>query len=159
MQLSRKRAANRFTICRHFIENDCKFGENCWYYHPPHIRADTYKSQLISIHECDGWCGKIHELATGKLKGTLCEDYIRGRCVYGALCKQKHCQFSAIEYAAMHDTSHHHVPNYLERNWFSQVMVTYNDSPNLFRWTIAICRLISLQSWSAGTSSASLVST
>lgn len=97
------------TVCKYWLENRCKKGENCEYLHEnikdklpecphgmscPKMKDCPFKHTLKQIKEChfysNGFCKEGKNCKLAHIKKELCINYMIGFCPEGNECKFYH---------------------------------------------------------------------
>lgn len=78
------------TVCKHYLRNLCKMGDNCEYTHDFNLRTMPICIYYVKIGKCElgGECLYHHPNLNERL--VECPDYNRGFCVLGKDCPRRH---------------------------------------------------------------------
>ncbi|KIR96708.1 mRNA 3'-end-processing protein YTH1 [Cryptococcus deuterogattii 2001/935-1] len=89
----------KLTVCKHYLRNLCKMGDNCEYTHDFNLRTMPECIWFVKQGKCElgGECLYFHP----RDRRVECPDYNRGFCVLGPNCPRKHIRRRLCEaYAA-----------------------------------------------------------
>lgn len=89
----------KLTVCKHYLRNLCKMGDNCEYTHDFNLRTMPECIWFVKQGKCElgGECLYFHP----RDRRVECPDYNRGFCVLGPNCPRKHIRRRMCEaYAA-----------------------------------------------------------
>lgn len=78
------------TVCKHYLRNLCKMGDNCEYTHDFNLRTMPVCIFFVKLGKCElgGECLYFHPSIDERR--VECPDYNRGFCVLGPECPRRH---------------------------------------------------------------------
>ncbi|KAK6902712.1 mRNA 3'-end-processing protein YTH1 [Kwoniella mangroviensis CBS 10435] len=78
----------KLTVCKHYLRNLCKMGDNCEYTHDWNLRTMPVCVMFVKQGKCElgGECLYFHP----RDRRVECPDYKRGFCLLGPECPRKH---------------------------------------------------------------------
>ncbi|CAD6577711.1 MAG: RNA-binding component of cleavage and polyadenylation factor [Tremellales sp. Tagirdzhanova-0007] len=76
------------TVCKHYLRNLCKIGDNCEYTHDFNLRTMPICIWFVRTGKCElgGECLYFHP----RDRRVECPDYNRGFCKLGSVCPRRH---------------------------------------------------------------------